>query len=55
MDRRMGVNALEDKAKDKIWSKLDAELELRRRKILPISPSFRLIVLASPPEQKQGT
>lgn len=56
MERRMGIDIVrkaEEQGYDN-WDLAKVKRELKRRKILPIDPSFRIIVLANPPTLKQG-
>lgn len=58
MERRMGVDRLretEEATTGDAWDQAKVERELKRRKIVPISPAFRIVVLANPPTLKQGT
>jgi hypothetical protein len=58
MERRMGVDRLreaEEATTGDAWDQAKVERELKRRKIVPISPAFRIVVLANPPTIKQGT
>jgi hypothetical protein len=58
MERRMGIDRLrivEEASTGDGWDSAKAERELKRRKIVPISPAFRIVVLANPPTLKQGT
>ncbi|ELR24984.1 ATPase family protein [Acanthamoeba castellanii str. Neff] len=57
MERRMGVDRLretEEATTGDAWDQAKVERELKRRKIVPISPAFRIVVLANPPTLKQG-
>lgn len=54
----MGVDRLreaEEATTGDAWDQAKVERELKRRKIVPISPAFRIVVLANPPTIKQGT